>query len=245
MDATSPKAFAARLQLLVSLNAGGNVRSAARRIGISHPALLALLRGNASPRAGTLAKIADAYQVSRGWLLDGEGDGPNSELSSRSEASAAWDELVYDLDLGMQATLVMLNFPTLTDVVTNLFVSPDLMRLDPNQGDTELDRRYRSIGGEVRRASDEERTAWTRLFQRWIDVAGAAHVRKVILKHLDGFRSREFRVNGENGRSGLAEALQELAVKGWYESKARRRDRGSKARPQVSKRGAKAARGRQ
>lgn len=104
MASASSGNFPARLRDLIDAAFGGNVRQAARTIGLSSPSLLALLAGTSSPRGGTLTKISRTFNTSRDWLVDGTGEPPRRP----DEIPADWGDL-----LEWAAYIESLNLPEL------------------------------------------------------------------------------------------------------------------------------------
>lgn len=65
----SPSDLAERVRSLVDRWDGGNEAAAARRVGISQPAMHYLLKGESWPKGETVVRLARAYQVSADWIL--------------------------------------------------------------------------------------------------------------------------------------------------------------------------------
>lgn len=176
------KTIGERISHLISLRGLGSVRRAALAVGIPQQTLDRIIRGEAaSPRIGTLQKIAEAFDVSIEWLVTGKGDLPG--LLNRSRLEALLPEF-FEYDLAVRELMI------------------EDLRLYPAQ----LSRTYQIAlettvttrkGGQksVARESPEFIAALRKQLQgriqflrEWVEQSGVDAVRDQILAHPDLFR---------------------------------------------------------
>ena len=104
-------ALSKRLRSLVDRDFSGNVNRAAKAWGVPQPTLHRYVSAvTEAPKARTLQKIADFYDTSVEWLLDGGGPGPLASPNPTPEVRA-WEKLVKSLALPEDVEHVMLPLP--------------------------------------------------------------------------------------------------------------------------------------
>jgi hypothetical protein len=192
-DATVDTGFPQRLRMLINAH-HASVRAAAKALGLTHPGLLALLAGSSSPRTSTLNRIVAHYQVSRDWLMAGEGKGPASAPSSstalpRGDVWEQWRDLVCGLPVSRDAKTALVLSPMLVDVLHAL-VLPAIERHGRQAGLDRDEALLMAFSGDVRAALEEESSAWLRLFRRWMEVASTDEVGRAIEANLQRFLQR-------------------------------------------------------
>ena len=85
-----------QVRWLVDLYHSGNIRGAARELGIPHTTLFQIMNGDRQPRLDLVRKLASYYRVSADWLLMGQGEGPAETLTA---GWLAWRDLLDTLAL--------------------------------------------------------------------------------------------------------------------------------------------------
>ena len=172
-----------RVLRLVEDSHGGNVRAAARDIGVPQQTLQRIVRGSgASPRVDTLQRIARFYRTSVDWLLTGEGAGPNA--TERYAEAFQWLEILRSLDLPAGLHDVMMELPkATTHAVYGLIVGVHVL---PGHPEGPHGRETRELIEALR----EERRAWVRLVREWVRQFGVARVRALVIEHQTEFRRR-------------------------------------------------------
>ena len=81
--------LAKRVEWLIENGDAGNVLKAAERIGVPNATLARIAKGETdSPRAHVLQQIADAYNTTIDWLLNGRGQAP---IFDKQKGPAMWE----------------------------------------------------------------------------------------------------------------------------------------------------------
>ncbi len=169
------KSLKDRAKFLVNRSHEGSVNAAARDIGVPQSTLTRVVDGRVkNPRANTLERIADYYQVDVGWLISGKGDAPHSEHVMDSPAYR-WELLMNSLDLPEAVERRVQDLPHRTSTAFNV------LALNKERHTT----RSWTLPTGLSEAIHHEHLAWLKTFELWIRFAGRDAVRRSLLENIE------------------------------------------------------------
>lgn len=173
---SKPPDLASRIRQLIESSHPGSLRKAAHAIGIPQQTLDRISKGESSPRADTLHKIAEFYGATVEWLLTGKGTAPPEEFNASGVSSYAtqlfeWQAIVRSLELEKQDAAALMELPrALTFMLYSFTLNTPLMNHPQSSKVRETDEFYAAI----RKHYD----SWIQHFREWIRQAGTAMVRQ-------------------------------------------------------------------
>lgn len=207
--------LAHRIRQLIDTYHSRNVSRAARETGIPRQTVVSLLAGGvASPHVGTLTALARTYHVPVGWILTGEGVGPDFasiQLLPHVEI-AEWEQLVDSFDLPHHVRYVWKGLPrALGQARTTMHVG-DSLNPQKNAADAE---RWRGVV----EAEALALQGYIRLLKWAVEVEGRARVRRLLIKHAKDARvgfawfPMVVRLEGSTAARAFEDAMDALATK--------------------------------
>lgn len=116
----------ARVRYLVMLKFGCSVNAAAKAAGVPQRTLSRIVNGEtAKPNPNVLRKLAEASNVSEGWLTTGRGKGPRQRRTTGGgRAESEWLKLIETLGLDEVRDALMTDLPVGPWVVASLLEPP-------------------------------------------------------------------------------------------------------------------------
>lgn len=187
-----PSQLGQRVQALVRRGHRGNVKRAAKEMGLEQRTLAAIIQGQTkNPSADSVQKIAAYFGVPMEWLLTGEGQSPIEEdpFGQRAEV-IQWYDLVLSLKLPEPANRILGRLPDIIADATNALKIPVTNRRQERPIPGHAIAKWSEPPAKMLEAYMLQHLSWTRWLEDWIEAEGREKVRRAIIRHAPKFQAR-------------------------------------------------------